>query len=423
MNGNEEGLLGGYRLLDLTEGNCMFGGKILADMGADVVKIERPGGSPSRNIAPFYKNKPGIDRSLSWFAYNANKRGITLNLELAQGRDIFKQLVKSADILMESSQSGSEHLATKGLGYSVLSQVNPRLIVVSITPFGLTGPKAKYHASDLTTWASSGMLYICGEADGVPTWVSYPQASLWGGAYAALGTLIALWHRHLTDAGQQVDVSIQASCIKPTAGISVARDVSGVILQRQGPRADIQGRKVHRRVAYSCKDGSIGANLYGGSSIGSVNSLRHLVEWMDEEGMAPEWLKEFDWAHDYDVSNVTQEVLDRVEAQFVNFFKLKTKAELMEQAIKRGIFIAPGYNAKEVVESEQLEARKFWEKVKHDDLNDTVTYCGALAKVSGPTLKIRRRAPAVGEHNEEIYCGELGLSPEELINLQQADVL
>ena len=154
-SGKEEAFLAPYRVLDLTDERGLFCGKILGDLGADVIKIEKPGGDPVRNIGPFYHDIPDPEKSLFWFAFNTNKRGITLNLEAHDGREIFKRLVKSSDFVIESFEPG--YLAGLGLAYSALREINSRLIMVSITPFGQTGPYAHYKVpiSWFMRWAIS----------------------------------------------------------------------------------------------------------------------------------------------------------------------------------------------------------------------------------------------------------------------------
>src|SRR4030043_844506 len=192
MANNQQGqsALPQYRILDLTEGGCMLGGRLLGDLGADVIKIEPPGGSLSRS-EPFYKETIDPEKSLLWFAYNHNKRGITLDLSKVEGQNLFKDLVKTTDVILESFEPG--YLSGFKLGYSDLCQIKQDIILTSITPFGQSGPKGHYKGSDLTAWASGGYLYICGNPDRAPTWVSFPQASLFGGAEAAIGSLVALW--------------------------------------------------------------------------------------------------------------------------------------------------------------------------------------------------------------------------------------
>src|SRR4030042_359261 len=143
--------LGPYRVLDLTEDGCMLCARMLGDLGADVIKIEPPVGSRSR-IAPFYKDINDPEKSLFWFAYNTNKRGITLDITRGEGQGLFKKLVKTADIVMESFEPG--YMGGLGLGYNDLTKIKPDIIVTSITFFGQSGPKSKYKGSDLTAWAS-----------------------------------------------------------------------------------------------------------------------------------------------------------------------------------------------------------------------------------------------------------------------------
>jgi len=161
-----EQLLGSYRVLDLSDEKGMFCGKFLGDFGADVIKIEPPGGSPARNIGPFYHDIPDPEKSLFWFAYNSSKRGITLNIETSDGQEIFKRLVKTADFIVETFTPG--YMESLGLGYDTMNRINPRIIVCSITPFGQTGPYKDYKSSDLIALATGGLLYICGDPERPP---------------------------------------------------------------------------------------------------------------------------------------------------------------------------------------------------------------------------------------------------------------
>lgn len=184
-----EPFLSPYRVLDLTEGGSLICGRILGDLGADVIQIEKPGGSSSRSLGPFFKDIPDSQKSIFWFTYGTNKRDITLDIETIDGQEIFKKLVKTAHFVIESSPPG--YLKSLGLGHSALHKINSRIVMVSITPFKQSDPKANHKASELTAWASGGMLYICGIPDRPPNWISFPQASLHAGAEAATGALIA----------------------------------------------------------------------------------------------------------------------------------------------------------------------------------------------------------------------------------------
>jgi len=178
-----ETALGPYRVLDLTDEKGLLCGMLLAGLGADVIKVERPGGDLARNIGPFYDDIPHPEKSLLWFAYNLNKKGITLNIETVDGREIFKRLVKTSDFVIESFPPG--YMARLGLDYSALSQINPRIIMTSITPFGQTGPYRDYKGSDLICMASGGLMYVSGDPDRPPVRITIPQAYCHAGAHLA----------------------------------------------------------------------------------------------------------------------------------------------------------------------------------------------------------------------------------------------
>src|SRR4030042_5378186 len=172
MEEKREGMRSPYRVLDLTDEKGLLCGKLLADLGADVMKIERPGGDPARNIGPFYHDIPHPEKSLYWFFYNANKRGITLNIETNDGKEILKRLVKSADFILESFKPG--YMDSLGLGYSALSEINPRIIMTSITPFGPDGPYGKFKSADIVNQALSGWMNRCGDDDRAPVQMGIP---------------------------------------------------------------------------------------------------------------------------------------------------------------------------------------------------------------------------------------------------------
>jgi len=409
-----------YRVLDLTEGGCVLGGKLLGDLGADVIKIEPPGGSNSR-VAPYYKNIADPEKSLFWFAYNSNKRGITLNLGEAEGRNLFKVLARTADIIIESFEPG--YISDLGLGYSDICKVKPDIIYTSITPFGQNGPKAQYKGSDLITWASGGYMYVCGNPDRAPVWISFPQAGLFAGAEAAIGSMTAMWHRWNTGEGQYLDVSVQECAISPNMQILQIWDVTKFQFSRAGGCPQIPGTGVKQPIYFKCQDGYVMILLQGGSEP-FVTSSGKLVKWMMEEGMAPDWLQKLDWVADYDAATMGQEIADRAGAAVEQFTLTKTKTELyIEGSIKRGVLIAPVNNVKEISEDLQLEARVFWRELEHPELNDTLTYCGPFIKMSGTPIEYERRAPLIGEHNHEIYIGELGISEEKFNSLKDKRVI
>ncbi|MDO8491660.1 MAG: CoA transferase [Dehalococcoidia bacterium] len=409
-----------YRVLDLTHGGCLIAGRVLGDLGADVIQIEPPGGNPSRNIGPFYEDDPHSEKSLFWFAYAANKRGVTLDVATRDGRDIFKKLAASADFVIESFPPG--YMESLGLGYDTLSKINPRVILTSITPFGQTGPKAHHEASDLTAWAAGGQLYASGEPDRPPNWISYPQAYLQAGVEAASASLIAHWHTEMSGEGQQVDVSVQECVVGLLMNAVQFWDMNRITVRRIGYR--LPSPRLSMGLGYACKDGWVSSYVLGGSALGFTPHMRELVKWLEEEGMAPEWLKDFDWVNEMDASKLTQEKYDRIEEPFVRFFKTKTKQELLDRALRgKHVLIGPVQTPGDIAEDRQLRERDFWVDVEHPELNAELKYCGPFAKLGETPCEIRRRAPLIGEHNEDIYCQELGFSRKDLVVLKQARVI
>ncbi len=195
-------MLTGYRALDMTGSMGFLCGKVLGDLGADVIKVEPPGGDPARRFGPFYRDQPDPEKSLYWWAYNHNKRGITLDITSPPGRDLFLRLVASADLVLESYQPG--HLDALGIGYAELAAVNPGVVLVSITPCGQTDPCLNFAGSDPEATA------VAGEPGGPLLRVTVPQALMWVGVEAAVGAMAALGQRLHTGAGRRVGVSLQA---------------------------------------------------------------------------------------------------------------------------------------------------------------------------------------------------------------------
>ena len=413
-------LLEPYRVLDLTEGGCLFCGKLFGDLGADVIVVEPPGGSPSRNIGPFYHDIPQKEKSLFWFSYCNNKRSITLNLHTREGQKLLGQLVRIADFVIESLPIGS--LDKLGIGYSALSKINPRIIWTSISPFGQTGPKSWYKGCDLTTVASSGYMWGCGDADRAPIWISHPQASLNAALDAFAAAMFANWYRVSVGEGQQIDVSIQESSMRLMMDINPLWELEEVIYKRVG-NAYPTSLGVRRRLHWQCKDGYVCTFFGGGGGAVLVRQVKETVKWMDEKGMAPDWLKKFDWVNGYSAEKVTQEVVDRVEKCIAKLFLAMTMEEIFSEALKRKLPLAPVYTAKEICEEPQLKVREFWQEVEHPELRDILTYLGCPVKIDPAPGKIWRRAPLIGEHNQGVYQELLGLSSAQLVSFKEANVI
>ena len=416
-------MLSAYRVLDLTDEKGLLCGKTLGDLGADVIKVEPPGGDSARNIGPFYEDMPHPETSLSWFYTNLNKRGITLNLKTGEGREIFKKLVAEAQVVIESFEPG--YLDSLGFGYSELEKVNPGIIMTSITPFGQEGPYSHFKATDIVGVSMGGMVRIYGEPGEAPCRISLPQFYFLGSLHAAAGTMMALYHRELTGEGQWVDVSCQEAAAKSLMDVSSWWDLNKVNIKGTGswvftPRPEPLGN-LHIRRVWECKDGHVVFVFAGGAAPGMVASSKALVELANENGMALE-IKDYDWSK-WDATSVSQEEANRLMKPIADFLKTKTKTELLNEALKRSILLAPIQHIGELVQSPQLKHRGFWVDVEHPELQSTITYPGYPIKMTDFSYRPQRSAPLIGEHNEEIYMAELGLSKEDLILLRAQGVI
>ncbi|MFC1924962.1 CaiB/BaiF CoA transferase family protein [Chloroflexota bacterium] len=395
----DENLMSPYRVLDLTDEKGMFCGKILGNLGADVIKIESPGGDPSRMIGPFFHDIPDPEKSLYWFAYNTNKRSITLDIKSSEGQEDFRRLVKNADFVIESFHPG--YMDSLGLGYPVLSEINPGIIVTSITPFGQSGPYRDYKISDIVAMAMSGMMYVVGDPDRPPVRISVPQAYAIAGAEATVGTLIAHYYRELTGEGQYIDMSIHESVALTVMEMPTVWEFYRVVEKRLGGiRKMATPPRVFQRYIWPCKDGHVSITPIWGGLIGAATS-GGLVELMDAEGMAPDFLKEIDWMK-LDMREVDQERYDRIAEYVGKFFMKHTRAELHQMAINKGVMLYPVNNIEDIMGDAQLKARESLAKVEHPDMGTSITYPRAFAKFSKTSCSLRR-PPRIGEHNEEVF--------------------
>jgi crotonobetainyl-CoA:carnitine CoA-transferase CaiB-like acyl-CoA transferase len=379
--------------------------------------VEPPSGDPGRRLGPFFHNVPHPEKSLYWFAYNLNKRGITLNIETEDGREIFKRLVQTADFVIESFPVG--YLDKIGLGYSDLCNVNSRIIMTSISPFGQEGPYKDYKTSDIVSMAMGGYMYLCGDRDRPPVRVSFSQAHLFASVDAAVASLIANHYRQLTGEGQHVDVSIQQSVVPVTLNAIAWWSTEKRNLQRAGPNRTGFSAGGSYQEQWPCKDGFVSFSLRGGA--GGVRSNRGLIDWMRREGMADDFINSVDW-DSFDMAKVDEEWLRRAGKTIGAFFLAHTKAELYEGALKYRIILCPVSSMEEVTASPQLKAREFWVDVEHDELDESITYPGAFVKISETPCKIGCRAPLIGEHNGQIYS-ELSLSNDYLSRLKQEGII
>jgi benzylsuccinate CoA-transferase BbsE subunit len=414
---DQEQLLSRYRALDLTDEKGMMCGKVLADLGMEVIKVEPPGGDRARNIGPFFHNQPDPQKSLFWFALNVNKRGITLNVKSEDGRGILKQLIPRVDLIIESFPVG--FLGSLGLSYEELSRINRQIIMASITGFGQTGPYKDFKAPDIVCMALGGEMNLTGDPDRPPLRIGVPQAYFHAGAEAATACLGALWHKEMTGEGQHIDVSAQESVAWLGFYNQAAWDLSRLKITRQGGQRFI-GHGIKFRFLFPCADGFVSFLALGGET--RADSQKKLVEWMDREGLADDFIKNFDWAS-HSVLKITDELTEKMSQVFKRFFLTKTKKELFDFAIRNGCLLAPINTTEDIVKNGHFQSRNFWIEVEHPELKSAITYPGFPYSFSESSCKVVRRAPLIGEHNSEILGQELGLSPDELIILKSGGII
>lgn len=409
-------------MLDVTGALGALCGRVLAGLGADVIKVERPGGEPARARGPFLGGEPHPLRSLAWIFANAGKRGVTLDLSRDEGRDLLRRLAATADFLVESLPPA--YLESIGLGYARLAALNPGLVVVRISPFGQSGPYRDYQATDIVAWALGGQMYLDGDADRAPLRVSAPQAELLAGAHAAAGAMTAHYLRQRTGRGQQVDIALQ-ECVTWTLMIAAQTwDILHINPKRGGAvrratRAD--GSTLDHRAIWPCKDGFVLWALGGGGAAGTLASTRALVGWMAEEGMAGE-AGEVDWSG-LSAATLDQETYDRLSRPFLDFFARHTKRELFEGGLERSIQLAAVNEIPDVAASPQLAAREYWNDVEHPYLDAVLRFPGAPVKLSGTPWRAPGPAPLPGQHNAEVYGELLGIGAAERRRLAACGVI
>jgi crotonobetainyl-CoA:carnitine CoA-transferase CaiB-like acyl-CoA transferase len=412
-------LFKGFRMLDLTDEKGALCGKIFADLGAEVIKVEPPEGCTSRTIPPFLEDLPGPDRSLYAIAYHAGKKSVTANLTSAAGRGLIAELAAQVDFMVESFPVG--YLDSMGLGYEQLSSRSPRLIYTSITPFGDRGPARDYQWADIITWAAGGMMYMMGEEGRPPVQMSLPQAGLHAGGEAAVASMIAHYPRQVEGIGQKIVVDMQACIVWTLMNEQAMPILHGDHIRRTGVYTGSAG--THRKMVYRCKDGHM-STLIAGGAVGGA-STKALVQRMNEKGFAAEWMLKKDWTtwvpgmfmklteqDHFEINDLE----DRVE----RFFLTMTKHEIYDGTLKRRILLAPVADVADIAHDEQLKAREYFVDIDHDTVGRRLTLPGAFAKFSVTPVGPHRRAPRIGEHNAEIYGGLLGLSESRLQSQRSA---
>lgn len=386
-------MLSGIRVLDLTDEGGHLAGKILGELGADVVKIEPPGGDALRTRGPFVGGEFHPEASIPWLAANTSKRGIVLDLAELGGRADFLELVAVSDVLLESFTPGA--MERWGLDHPSLAAAHPRLVHCAITPFGSSGPRAAWRAHDLAIVAAGGNAALTGDPDRAPLACTAPSAYLHAAPEAVIGILFALHRRVRTGRGDFVDVSMQECQLATLLTAPSQFALSGKLRRRVGSKI---GRT---REIWRVRDGWISFGLRGGPA--RAPGLRALVELMHEHGAAPEWLRAHDWAR-FDPSKVEDTELVVLESAFAAFFESRTMAELYAAAVERRLMLAPCQNAAATLADPQLRARGLFVPVSTGPFgHGRMEVPGTFARTTDHAISVRCRAPGLGEHESSVW--------------------
>ena len=393
------------RVIELANERVSFAGKLMADMGAEVILVEPPNGDPSRRYPPFIDHDPE-QQSLYFLHYNTSKKGICL--DLATQQDEFKALIKTADILIEGENT--TYLKSFHLDYEHLNEINPSLIHIAITPYGRNEPASDLPATDLTLMAAGGPPWSCGYDDHSlpPVRGQGNQAYHTGCHYAYMSALTALLHRNVSGKGQFIDVSITASLNVTTEAASYTHLLNGEEVQRQtGRHATV---KPTGETQMMCADGRY---VNTGVPPRFPEEFGRLHAWVLELGLDSEFPEAVflemgaNWEGAFDLSKIGED--DEITAIFGSGREalklIATKVSAYDFFIgcqNAGLAVGPINAPEEAFEDPHFKARGFQVDVKHEDLARTITYPGAPYKLPASPWAISSRAPHLGEHTDEI---------------------
>jgi benzylsuccinate CoA-transferase BbsE subunit len=384
-------VLAGLRVLDLAGEAAAYTGRVLADLGADVVLVEPPGGAEARRTPPIVTAPDGRVVSAHFAYMAAGKRSVTVDLTTARGRDLFGVLVERSDALVTTAAVGE--MEALGLDFASLRVRNPRLVYTSVTPFGLTGPRRRWQGGDLVGWASSGALPSIGDPDRAPLAPGGGLAHLTAALNAAMGTMAALVARDATERGQLVDISVQEATISVAMEVSPLVVLEGGFTQRRTGRRKEAGPIGH----YATSDGAVSIVAY------MPEHWRALAEWVAEETGVEEILS--DEFAGTPIARV--HYADLVDVWIEGLTTRYTKQVFFEEAQRRGITVGPVNSASDVLEDAHLHATGGWSDYESPDAGrlrvptPPIHVDGAVATVGD--------VPRPGEHNQAILVDELGL--------------
>jgi crotonobetainyl-CoA:carnitine CoA-transferase CaiB-like acyl-CoA transferase len=409
------GPLAGLRVIELGDRIGQWCGKLMADFGAEVIKVEPPGGARERAIGPFYKDVPDPNRSLHFWHYNTSKKGITLDLGQSEGRELFRKLVASADVLLETTRAGT--LLDLGLTYDSLSASNPGLVMCSLTDFGQEGPWRHWLATDMLHLAAGGQMAGSGydaidDSEQRPIAPGGGQGYQIGGHYAYIAIMSALFHRNMTGQGQYLDVSAHEAAALTTESHVPQWIYTQRVVQRQTGRH--AGATPSQPSQIPSGDGRY---LNTGGQL-TPQRLKGFVEWMDSKGIGGE-LKDPKY-QDPQVMQENQATITKAIREIAASIPADEAFRAAQEVagMPWGIVRAPD----DLPEDEHFRSRGFFLEVEHPELGERFEYPGAGAVFSASPQRIYRRAPLLGEDNAAVYS-ELGIDAAELAKLQAAGIV
>ena len=405
-----ETALGQFRIIDLSTGVAgPLCTKMFADYGSEVIKVELPGsGDPSRSIGPFFHDDPHPEKSLLFFYLNCNKQGVTLNPETVAGKNLLLALIKDADTLVENFPAG--YLESLALGYEELEKVNPGLVVTSITPFGQNGPHRDFAGNDLIYYAMSGMMYSSGAHDREPLKHGHPQSYYMGGMTAAYATSAALFSKALTGQGQHIDLSLQESVAAHHYDSATRYSYTGTI-ERRAPKVESGSFKGTRfEGIVPAKDGYIAPTMQRGRPTAPFHEYITLLGHpeLDDDRFA-----------DRHLIAEHREALDEV---LLPLLKQWDKAEYFNTFMSEGFVAGVVQTSEDLVNCPQLKERGYFVEVVHPVIG-RIKVPGEMFRLPECPWSMRRPAPLLGQHNEAVYCDELGYTKKDLVAFRQQGVI
>ena len=400
--------LEGLRVVELSAAPIALAGKLLADMGADAILVEPPGGDPARGYPPFQDDRPGPDRSLYWWHYHTSKRGVVIDLDSAAGQSRFRALVATADVLLEAEPR--HRLADLGLDYEQLIAVNPNLVHVAVTPYGREDAKSDLPFTDLTLMAASGPPWSCGYDDHALPPVSGPlQGYHTASHFAAMSAVTALLHRGATGRGQFINVSMAAACNVTTEAATYSWLVAQKTVQRQTGRHAATTPSAETQ--QQCADGRY-ANT--GVPPRKPAEFAALAGWLRELGLDSQLPEAVfldmgaNWEGPFDLAKLGTD--DEITAIFgAGRAALKLIAasvpaqEFFEGCQRVGLAVGVVNAPEEAFEDPHFQARGFAVPLRHEARAEPVVYPGAPYRFTATPWALTRRAPKLGEHDAEVF--------------------